>query len=67
MKLAYITGCLGFIGSHLTKRFLELDWQIYGIDKCTPVANIDLLKDFSKYHNQLCYNILKYAHQRVLS
>lgn len=53
MKLVVITGCLGLIGSHLTKRCLELGWQVYGIDKVTYAANQNLIQDFKKYDNFL--------------
>ena len=52
MKLVVITGCLGLIGSHLTKMCLEKGWQVYGIDKCTYAANQHLIKEFNnKYDN----------------
>jgi dTDP-glucose 4,6-dehydratase len=51
MKLVYVTGCLGFIGSYVTKKCLERGWKVYGVDKCTYVANISLLKEFSRYSN----------------
>ena len=51
MKLVLITGCLGLIGSHITRQCLEKGWQVYGIDKCTYAANIQFLPDFYKYDN----------------
>ena len=51
MKLVYVTGCLGFIGSYVTRKCLERGWKVYGVDKCTYVANISLLKEFRKYSN----------------
>ena len=51
MKLVYITGCLGFIGSYVTRKCLERGWKVYGIDKCTYVANISLIKEFEKDPN----------------
>lgn len=51
MKLVYVTGCLGFIGSYVTRKCLERGWKVYGVDKCTYVANISLLKEFGKYSN----------------
>lgn len=51
MKIVYITGCLGFIGSYVTKKCLEKGWMVYGIDKCTYAANTSLLKEFEKYKN----------------
>jgi dTDP-glucose 4,6-dehydratase len=50
-KIVYITGCLGFIGSYVTKLFLENSYYVRGIDKITYAANIDLLDEFNKYPN----------------
>ena len=33
---AVITGCAGFIGSHLSERLLEDGWSISGIDALAP-------------------------------
>lgn len=51
MKLVYITGCLGFIGSYVTRRCLERGWKVFGIDKCTYVANASLLNEFERSSN----------------
>jgi len=51
MKIVYITGCLGFIGSYATRKCLELGWKVYGVDKCTYVANESLLNEFETYDN----------------
>ena len=51
MKVVYITGCLGFIGSYVTRRCLERGWMVYGVDKCTYAANMDVLEGFKKYKN----------------
>ena len=51
MKLVVITGCLGFIGSYVTKACLRKGWQVYGIDKCTYAANEDLIEEFSQNKN----------------
>ncbi len=51
MKIVYVTGCLGFIGSYVTRLCLERGWQVRGIDKCTYAANIDLLDEFQRYPN----------------
>jgi dTDP-glucose 4,6-dehydratase len=50
-KICYITGCLGFIGSYITKAYLNKGWYVRGIDKITYAANLDLLSDFNKYTN----------------
>jgi dTDP-glucose 4,6-dehydratase len=51
MKVVYITGCLGFIGSHLTRKCLEMGWYVRGIDKLTYAANVNFLKEFQSYKN----------------
>lgn len=50
-KVVYITGCLGFIGSYITKKCLEKGWYVKGVDKITYAANRDLLDEFKKYEN----------------
>ena len=51
MKIVYVTGCLGFIGSYVTRKCLERGWKVYGIDKCTYVSNLSLIKEFRKFSN----------------
>jgi len=51
MKVVYITGCLGFIGSHITRACLLKGWHVRGIDKCTYAANLNLLWEFNEYDN----------------
>mgnify|MGYP003642993480 CR=1 FL=1 len=51
MKIIYVTGCLGFIGSYVTRKCLQKGWMVYGVDKCTYVANVELLKEFGEYKN----------------
>ena len=51
MKVVYITGCLGFIGSYITRTCLEKGWYVKGIDKITYAANKDLLEEFKSYPN----------------
>ena len=51
MKVVYITGCLGFIGSHVTRLCLKQGWHVRGIDKCTYAANLNLLTEFNEYDN----------------
>jgi dTDP-glucose 4,6-dehydratase len=50
-KIVYITGCLGFIGSYITRTCLEEGWYVRGVDKVTYVANPYLLEEFKKYEN----------------
>lgn len=39
MKIAVVTGCLGFFGVNLVKRLLSENWYVYGIDKMNYVSN----------------------------
>ena len=48
MKVVYVTGCFGFIGSYVTRACLEKGWYVRGIDKCTYASNEDLLFEFTK-------------------
>ena len=51
MKIVYVTGCLGFIGSYVTKECLEKGWYVFGIDKMTYASNISFLEEFNSYTN----------------
>ena len=51
MKIVYITGCLGFMGSYMTRKALKRGWQVRGIDKMSYAANPELLKEFNEYPN----------------
>ena len=51
MKLVVITGCLGLIGSYVTRECLNKGWKVYGIDKCTYAANQNFLEEFNKFNN----------------
>ena len=48
-KVVYVTGCLGFIGYHVTKACLDKGWYVRGIDKGTYAANWNLLPGLEKY------------------
>tara|TARA_R110002167_G_scaffold62971_1_gene177619 strand:+ start:2192 stop:3145 length:954 start_codon:yes stop_codon:yes gene_type:complete len=50
-KIVYITGCLGFIGSYVTRACLKKGWYVRGIDKVTYASNIKLLDEFEKNPN----------------
>jgi dTDP-glucose 4,6-dehydratase len=50
-KIVYITGCLGFIGSYVTRKCLKRGWYVKGVDKMTYAANKSLLKEFKAYPN----------------
>jgi dTDP-glucose 4,6-dehydratase len=51
IKVVYVTGCLGFIGSYITRECLKKGWYVKGVDKITYAANSDLLEEFTKYKN----------------
>ena len=45
----YVTGCLGFIGSHFTRLALNSGWYVKGIDKLTYAADLNCLTEFYSY------------------
>ena len=51
VKKVYVTGCLGFIGSHLTRLLLKKGVDVIGIDKITYAANPNLLDEFGLFKN----------------
>ena len=50
-KIVYVTGCLGFIGIHVTRRCLEMGWYVIGVDKMTYASNVEFLKEFEANPN----------------
>lgn len=44
MKIAYITGCLGFIGRQVTQLLLDKGFYVYGIDNCTYASDVSVLE-----------------------
>ena len=50
-KVVYVTGCLGFIGSYVTRECLKKGWHVRGIDIETYASNPNLLEEFYKYPN----------------
>ena len=51
MKVVYVTGCLGFIGSYITRACLQKGWYVKGVDKMTYAANNKILWEFNDYKN----------------
>jgi dTDP-glucose 4,6-dehydratase len=45
-KIVYVTGCLGIIGSHITRHCLDLGWYVIGVDKGTYASNEQFLPEF---------------------
>lgn len=50
-KIVYVTGCLGIIGSHITRHCLDLGWYVIGVDKGTYASNEQFLPEFQGYPN----------------
>ena len=50
-KIVYISGCLGFIGSYITRTCLNAGWHVMGIDSETYASNINYIKEFNLYEN----------------
>jgi dTDP-glucose 4,6-dehydratase len=42
-KVVYVTGCLGFIGYHVTKACLDAGFYVIGVDKKTYANTLDFL------------------------
>lgn len=42
-SVVYVTGCLGFIGYHVTKKCLDCGFYVIGVDKKTYAANLEFL------------------------
>ena len=50
-KIVYVTGCLGFIGIHLTQLLLDRGWYVIGVDKMTYASNRSWLSQFEACNN----------------
>jgi dTDP-glucose 4,6-dehydratase len=50
-KIVYVTGCLGFIGVHITRHCLDKGWYVIGVDKMTYASNESFLLEFKKFPN----------------
>lgn len=51
MKVVYVTGCFGFIGSYVTRACLDKGWQVMGIDKMTYAYFPDAYDEFIEHPN----------------
>jgi dTDP-glucose 4,6-dehydratase len=58
-KIVYVTGCLGFIGSAVTRHCLARGWYVIGVDKGTYASNWDFLSEFEQHTN------FKFVHQDI--
>ena len=50
-KIVYVTGCLGFIGSAVTRHCLARGWYVIGVDKGTYASNWNFLDEFKQHPN----------------
>ena len=50
-KIVYVTGCLGFIGSAVTRHCLARGWYVIGVDKGTYASNWNFLEEFKQHNN----------------
>ncbi len=48
-KIVYVTGCLGFIGSHVTRQCLDRGWYVIGVDSCTYASNCNFMSEFETW------------------
>lgn len=51
-NIVYVTGCLGFIGSAITRACLAKGWYVIGVDKMTYACNEQFLKEFEVDHRK---------------
>lgn len=68
IKVVYVTGCFGLIGSHITRACLEKGWYVKGVDSVTYAANEDLLFEEFIEHDHFSYvrddiNNLKFLYE----
>ena len=57
-KIVYVTGCLGFMGSHVTEACLAKGWYVIGVDNCTYAANTGWIDSWDmRYPDQ--FNFIK--------
>lgn len=47
-KVVYVTGCLGFIGHHLTRILLNQGFYVIGVDKMTYASNENFLGNLQR-------------------
>jgi dTDP-glucose 4,6-dehydratase len=51
-KIAVVTGCLGFLGKHLTHALLLQGWKVHGIDKISYCSDVSMLGIFQPFDFQ---------------
>lgn len=58
-KIVYVTGCLGFIGTHITQACLDKGWRVIGVDKMTYAARPDMLEWFTREYDSNHFKFIK--------
>jgi len=58
-KIVYVTGCLGFIGAHVTQACLNKGWRVIGVDKMTYAARPDTLEWFEREYSSNYFKFIK--------
>jgi dTDP-glucose 4,6-dehydratase len=58
-KIVYVTGCLGFIGAHVTQACLNKGWRVIGVDKMTYAARQDTLEWFEREYSSNYFKFIK--------
>jgi len=53
VKIVMITGCAGFIGSHVVEEFLSAGYKVVGVDSLTYAGKKDNMSDFFQNPNFL--------------
>jgi dTDP-glucose 4,6-dehydratase len=58
-KIVYVTGCLGFMGAHVTQACLDKGWRVIGVDKMTYAARPDNLEWFTREYDSNHFKFIK--------
>ena len=59
-KTVLVTGCAGFIGSHLTERLLEEGWKVIGIDNFSDYYNPKIkVNNLSEVENNSNFRLIQ--------
>ena len=46
-KIAVVTGCLGYLGKHVTHKLLSTGWKVYGIDRGSYCSDYSVVNIFA--------------------
>ena len=48
MNKVLVTGGLGFIGSHIVNRYVDMGWEVHCLDSVEETASRNRINDWSK-------------------